>query len=120
MRLDVRTAKGATVITVSGTITMLDPAGQLKQAVSTVVATGDRNIVLSLHDLTMVDSSFIGELVSCSLPVARAGGTLKLSNPARRVRELLLVTRLSEIFECYETDAAAIASFTAPPAPHAR
>lgn len=115
LRIDERQAKGVTVLTVSGRITMLDTTGQLKERVSTLVKNGERNIVLSLGQLTFVDSSCIGEIVSCSLTVARAGGTLKLANPARRVQELLLVTRLGDIFETFETDAAAIASF---PAPH--
>ncbi len=111
MQLDLKKTRGVALITVSGTITMLDSTGQLKDTVASLVREGERNIVLSLGRLTFVDSSCIGELVSCSLTVARAGGTLKLANPARRVQELLLVTRLGEIFESFETDAAAIASF---------
>jgi anti-sigma B factor antagonist len=113
MQIEERHAKGVAVLTVTGRITMLDTTGQLKERVSTLVKNGDKNIVLSLGQLSFVDSSCIGEIVSCSLTVARAGGTLKLANPARRVQELLLVTRLGDIFETFETDAAAIASFSA-------
>jgi anti-sigma B factor antagonist len=115
MQIDERHARGVTVLAVSGRITMLDTTGQLKERVSALVKSGEKNIVLSLGQLTFVDSSCIGEIVSCSLTVARAGGMLKLANPARRVQELLLVTRLGDIFETFETDAAAIASFPAPP-----
>jgi anti-sigma B factor antagonist len=114
MQIDEHRVKGVTLLAVSGRITMLDTSGQLKDRVSTLVKGGEKNIVLSLGQLTFVDSSCIGEIVSCSLTVARAGGMLKLANPARRVQELLLVTRLGEIFETFETDAAAIASFAAP------
>jgi anti-sigma B factor antagonist len=111
IRFDIHRVKGVAIVTVAGTLTMLDPPGQLKSTVAGLVREGDRKIVLSLGQLTFIDSSCIGELVACSLTVARAGGTLKLAKPARRVQELLLVTRLAEIFESYETDAAAIASF---------
>jgi anti-sigma B factor antagonist len=111
MQIVQRTAGDVTIVTVSGTITMLDPPRQLRDQVVTLVRAGRTSLVLSLGQLTFVDSSCIGELTACSLTVARAGGTLKLSNPSRRIRELLLVTRLGEIFETYETDAAAIASF---------
>lgn len=114
MRLELRRIKGVSLLEVSGTITMLDSPGQLKERVTGLLQEGDRNIVLNLGQLTFVDSSCIGELVSCCLTVTRAGGTLKLANPARRVQELLLVTRLGHIFESYETDAAAIASFGTP------
>jgi anti-sigma B factor antagonist len=113
MQLDIRQVKGVTVITVTGTITMMEAPRRLKDKVVSLVQEGERNIVLSLGQLTFVDSSCIGEIVSCSLTVARAGGVLKLANPARRVQELLHVTRLGEIFETYETDSAAVASFAA-------
>jgi anti-sigma B factor antagonist len=114
MQIDERRVKGITLLNVSGRITMLDTTGQLKDRVSALIKNGEKNFILSLGQLTFVDSSCIGEIVSCSLTVARAGGTLKLANPARRVQELLLVTRLGDIFETFETDAAAIASFASP------
>ena len=113
MNLEVRKNGGVTVIAVSGTITMLDAPSPLKDRVITLVREGERNFVLSLGNLTFVDSSCMGELVSCYVRVARAGGTLKLAQSPRRIQELLLVTRLGEIFDCFETDSAAIASFSA-------
>jgi anti-sigma B factor antagonist len=112
MELQVRKNGGVTVIAVSGTITMLDTPSPLKDRVTSLVRDGERNIVLSLGNLTFVDSSCMGELVSCYVRVARAGGTLKLAQSPRRIQELLLVTRLGEIFDCFETDSAAIASFS--------
>lgn len=113
MKLDVRKSGDVTVIDVSGTITMLDSPSPLKDQVISLVKNGERNLVLSLGQLTFVDSSCMGELVSCYVRVARAGGTLKLARSPRRIQELLLVTRLGEIFESFETDSAAIASFAA-------
>lgn len=115
MHVELRRIKGVTLIDVSGTITVLDSYGQLKERVAALVRDGEKNIVLNLSRLTFVDSSCIGELVACSLVIARMGGTLRLANPARRVQELLLITRLGSIFETYETDAEAIASFSPEP-----
>jgi len=115
MQLHVRNLKGVALIDVSGTITMLDAPRQLKDRVTSLVIGGQKNIVLSLGHLTFVDSSCIGELMACYIAAARAGGTLKLANSPRRVQELLLVTRLSEILESYETEAAAVASFGSAP-----
>lgn len=114
MQLAVRKSGDVTVIAISGTITMLDSPSPLKQQVTSLVEEGARKFVLSLGDLTFVDSSCVGELVSCYVRVARVDGTLKLSQVPRRIRELLLVTQLGEIFESYEADSAAVASF----APH--
>lgn len=110
MQADVRRIKNVPVIHVTGTITSLDTWGHLKEAVAALVRDGERHVVLNLSQLSFVDSSFIGELVACSLVLARAGGTLRLASTSRRVSELLLITRLGQIFDTYETDAEAIAS----------
>ena len=73
MQADVRRVKGVPVIHVTGTITTQDTWGQLKERVAGLVGEGERNIILNLSQLVFVDSSFIGELVACSLVLARAG-----------------------------------------------
>ena len=115
MHADVRRLKDATLVQVSGRLTTLDTWGQLKEIVAALVRDGDRRIVLNLSQLTFVDSTFIGELVACSLVVARAGGSLRLSSPSRRIQELLLITRLGQIFETYETDTEALAGLASGP-----
>jgi len=102
------------VIDLSGRMTGLDSPGTLKDQVVSALGGGHRDIVLNLGQLSFVDSSFIGELVSSCLTVARIGGTLKLACPVRRVQELLFITRLATIIESFETENAAIASFTTP------
>jgi anti-sigma B factor antagonist len=114
MNANSRTIGGVIVIDCSGRMTGLDSPGQLKDQVMSALADGQRSIVLNLSQLSFVDSSFIGELVSSVLAVARAGGLLKLACPVRRVQELLFITRLATIIESFETEPAAIASFNKP------
>ena len=114
MNASCRTVDGVFVIDLSGRMTGLDAPGQLKDRVMDAIAGGHRNVVLNMSQLSFVDSSFIGELVSSCLAVARAGGTLKLAAPVRRVQELLFITRLATIIESFETEPAAIASFSKP------
>jgi anti-sigma B factor antagonist len=109
-----RTSGSIIVVDLSGRMTGLDAPGEMKEQVMTALAGGHRNFVLNLSQLSFVDSSFIGELVSCCLAVARAGGVLKLACPVRRVQELLFITRLATIIESFETEPAAIASFSKP------
>jgi anti-sigma B factor antagonist len=111
MQLERRYANDVSIITVSGRMTGLDTPGQLKEQVVAALAAGERSILLNLAQVSFVDSSFIGELVSCCISVARVGGTLKIASPVRRVQELLLITRLTTIIESYESEAAGIASF---------
>jgi anti-sigma B factor antagonist len=109
-----RVVEGVAVIDLSGRMTGLDAPGQMKEQVTTAIAAGQRNIVLNLRQLSFVDSSFIGELVSCVIAVTRAGGTVKLACVVRRVQELLFITRLASIIESYDTEQAAVASFLKP------
>jgi len=115
MNLDRRLVQGVAIINVEGKMTGLDEPGQLKAQVMGALGAGERNILLNLGRVSFVDSSFIGELVSCCIAVARVGGSLKLANPARRVQELLLITRLTTIIESFESESIAIASFKRPP-----
>ena len=80
MQADVRRVKNVPVIHVTGTMSTQDTWGQLKEAVAGLVGQGERNVILNLSQLSFVDSSFIGELVACSLVLARAGGTLRLAS----------------------------------------
>jgi anti-sigma B factor antagonist len=114
MNANSRTIGEVIVIDCSGRMTGLDTPGLLKDQVMSALADGQRSIVLNLSQLSFVDSSFIGELVSSVLAVARAGGMLKLACPVRRVQELLFITRLATIIESFETEPAAIASFNKP------
>jgi anti-sigma B factor antagonist len=114
MKLGRRIVNGVVVIEVAGRMTGLDVPGQLKEQVSNALSGGDRSIVLNLSQLSFVDSSFIGELVSCVIAVTRAGGALKLACVVRRVQELLFITRLANIIESFDSEQSAIASFSKP------
>lgn len=114
MKLSRRLVSGVAVIDLGGHMTGLDSPGQLKEQVSATLAAGEKNIVLNLKQLSFVDSSFIGELVSCILAVTRAGGALKLACVVRRVQELLYITQLASIIETFDTEHAAVASFYKP------
>ena len=111
MSVNRRIVDGVAVIDVAGRMTGLEAPGQMKEQVTEALAAGNRGIVLNLGGLSFVDSSFIGELVSCVLTAARAGAVLKLACAVRRVQELLLITRLSSIIESYESESTALASF---------
>ena len=114
MKLARRIVNGIAVIDVAGRMTGLDTPGQLKEQVIAALVAGEKSIVLNLSQLSFVDSSFIGELVSCVIAVTRAGGTLKLACVVRRVQELLFITRLATIIESHDSEQAAVASFFKP------
>ncbi len=87
----------------------------LKDKVKDVLNMGMKSILVDLGKVPYVDSTGIGFLVSSHTAVKSQGGALKLLSPNFRVREVLRITKLDKIFEIFDKEEEAIASFSAPP-----
>jgi anti-sigma B factor antagonist len=111
-KLSPRQVGDVTVIDVAGRITLGEGSSNLREGIRDMVAKGNKKLLLNLGDVTYIDSSGIGELVSGFTSVANAGGQLKLINLTKRVKDLLQITKLYTVFEVYEDEAAAIRSFS--------
>ena len=114
MNIARRVTDDIVVLDLSGQMTGLDAPGEMKDQVRTALSAGHRRIVLNLAKLSFVDSSFIGELVTCCLVTSRAGGALKVACPVRRVQELFVITRLGTIIESFDNETTAVESFLKP------
>jgi anti-sigma B factor antagonist len=75
------------------------------------VGKGQKKILLNLGDVTYIDSSGIGELVSAFTAVRREGGELKLLNLTKKVHDLLQITKLYTVFDIKDDETAAIKAF---------
>jgi anti-sigma B factor antagonist len=58
-----------------------------------------------------VDSAGLGQLVQVRTTAAHSGGSLKLMNVTKRLKDLLVVTKLVTVFDSYDSEADAVASF---------
>jgi anti-sigma B factor antagonist len=79
--------------------------------VRSLVAMGSKKIVLNLAEVSYIDSSGLGELVSAYTAVKNAGGELKLLNLTSKVRDLLVITKLVTVFDVKDDEASAVSSF---------
>ena len=109
MTMTERQVGAVTVLALSGKL-MLDDAGKLKDKVSRLLDAGHVNIVLDLANLTYMDSSGLGQMVSCHT-TALQKGAVKLANLHTRVQDLLVITKLNVVFDVYPSVDEAIASF---------
>jgi anti-sigma B factor antagonist len=100
-----------TVVDVAGRITLGEGSSALREALRDLVNKGQKKILLNLGDVTYIDSSGIGELVSGFTTVTNSGGMLKLLNLNKRVKDLLQITKLYTVFDVHEDEAGAIRSF---------
>ena len=101
-----------TVIDASGRITLGEGSSTIRDTIRDLTGKGNRKILLNLGDVTYIDSSGIGELVSAFTSVTNQGGQLKLLNLTKRVQELLQITKLYTVFEVFDDEAVAIRSFS--------
>ena len=112
VKLTTRQVGDVTVIDVAGRITLGEGSSALREALRDLVTKNQKKILLNLGDVTYIDSSGIGELVSGFTTVTNSGGSLKLLNLNKRVKDLLQITKLYTVFEVFDEEATAIRSFS--------
>lgn len=111
MPISERQVGAVTVIDLSGKLASSDDSGHLKDKVTSVFFQDRKQVLLNLDGLTYIDSSGLGELVACLATARRANGVIKLANLGKRVQDLLILTKLLTVFDVYDSEAEAIASF---------
>jgi anti-sigma B factor antagonist len=111
VKLSVRQVGDVCVVDAVGRLTLGEGSSTFRDAVRGLVAQGNKKIVLNLGDVTYIDSSGIGELVSAFTTVTNQGGSFKLLSLTKRVQDLLQITKLYTVFEVFDDEAAAVASF---------
>jgi anti-sigma B factor antagonist len=111
VKLTSRQVGDVTVIDAVGRITLGEGSSLFRDTIRDLAAKGEKKILLNLGEVSYIDSSGIGELVSGFTTVTNHGGMLKLLNLNKRVKDLLQITKLYTVFEAFEDEAAAIRSF---------
>jgi anti-sigma B factor antagonist len=109
--LNTRQVGDVSVVDVAGRITLGEGSSMLRDTLRDMVSKNQKKILLNLGDVSYIDSSGIGELVSGFTTVTNSGGQLKLLNLTKRVKDLLQITKLYTVFDVHEDEAGAIRSF---------
>jgi len=115
--VNVRRIESVSVVDLGGRITLGDGSTTLRDTIRGLLVQGDLRILLNLGDVSYIDSSGLGELVSAFSQVRKSGGDLKLLNLTRKVHDLLQITKLYTVFDVYQDEASAIAALVAEPTP---
>ncbi len=110
-KLNTRQVGEVTVVDVSGRITLGEGSSLIREQMHSLIAQGQKKILLNLGDVTYIDSTGIGELVSGYTTLANAGGDLKLLGLTKRTKDLLQITKLYTVFDVHEDEAHAVRSF---------
>jgi len=111
VKLTSRQVGDVTVVDAAGRITLGEGASAFREKIRELVNNNSKKILLNLGDVSYIDSSGIGELVSGFTTVTNSGGQLKLVGLSKRVKDLLQITKLYTVFEAFDDEAQAVRSF---------
>jgi anti-sigma B factor antagonist len=99
------------VLDFTGNILLKEGGDALRDAVGALLYDGQRKLVLNLGRVAHMDSGGLGDIVQCRALAERQGGSLKISNLTKRVKDLLAITKLVTVFETYDLEEEAVRSF---------
>ena len=111
VKLTIRQVGNVTVMDAVGRITLGEGASAFRDAIKDLASKGDKKILVNLSEVSYIDSSGIGEMVSSYTTVTNHGGQLKLLGLNKRVKDLLQITKLYTVFEVFDDEATALRSF---------
>jgi anti-sigma B factor antagonist len=111
MKLSTRKVGEVALIDVEGKILFGEGDTEIKQAVDDILKKGCKKIVLNLAHVPYLDSAGLGEIIRCFTTLRKNGGAFKLLSPNRRIIDLLNITNLLNVFDWFDDEASALASF---------
>jgi anti-sigma B factor antagonist len=111
MKINVRIVGNVAVVDLSGKITIGEGDIQLRDKIHELLEGGRKNVLLNMEKVSYMDSAGIGELVACYKRAREKSGTVKLLKASGKVADLLQLTKLQEVFETFEDEKEALASF---------
>jgi len=112
MKITERRSGDVTILDVEGKILLGEGDVQLRHKVVELIERGESKLVLNLANVPYMDSGGLGEIVRTYSTTTNKGGKLKLLNATKRINDLLTITKLITVFEIFDDEAAAVASFS--------
>jgi anti-sigma B factor antagonist len=112
MKLLTRKVGDVVIIDVDGKIVLGDGDVEIKKIVDNLLGKGSRKFLLNMAKVPYLDSAGLGEIIRCFTALRKSGGSFKLLSPNHRIIDLLTITKLLDVFDTFDNEAAAIASFS--------
>jgi anti-sigma B factor antagonist len=113
MKIIERRINDITILDLDGNLA-LEANPEFRKQVNAVIDAGARKLIVNFAAARYMDSSGLGELISCYLTLQRMNGQIKLIHLSDRLQTLLAITKLTAIFESFDSETAAVSSFTQP------
>lgn len=112
MKFSEKVIGSTVVISLEGDVLGGPGANELLNRLRELIASGKRHFIIDLAKVEYMNSSGLGMMTSALTTVRNAGGDLRLANPAERIKSLLVITKLVQVFQTFDSLDAAVASFS--------
>ena len=111
MKVYQRNVNNVCILDLEGKITIGEGDVMMREAILGLMKMGQTSILLNMARVSYMDSSGVGELLSCLTKVSDAGGNFKLLNISTKIKNLLHIAQILSVFEYFNDEDAAVASF---------
>ncbi|MCK5056020.1 MAG: STAS domain-containing protein [Candidatus Aminicenantes bacterium] len=111
MKIEKRSKNDVTILDLKGKILIGDGIDELREAINNAIKEKETKLLLNFKSVPYLDSTGLGEVVRSYTSVKKEGGVVKIVNLTQKVRDLLSVTKLITVFETFEDEDKAVASF---------
>ncbi len=111
MKSEIRDRGDVRIIKLSGKITIGAGDVKIREMIDEALQEGKKYILLDLAGVSTIDSSGIGEMVACYTTVTKQGGQLRLLRLSPKINDILQVTQLITVFDVFDDEDEAVASF---------
>jgi anti-sigma B factor antagonist len=112
LHIDTKEIGNATILTLSGRVTLGDESNQLRTKIKELLTAGKKRLVLDMGGVGYIDSAGLGTLVAAYTSARNDGGEIRLANITKKFGELLNITKLVTIFDVYDSVTDALKSFS--------
>jgi len=102
---------GVVILRLEGKLLGGPDSDAMREVISSAIEAGKKNVVIDLSKVSLVNSTGVGILIATHTTLKRNEGAMKLLSVAKRVSSVLIISGLMTIFEAYNTEEEAIASF---------
>lgn len=111
MKIEKRKVGDVLVLDLKGKILIGDGIDELRETINNCVKEKETKVLLNFAEVPYLDSTGLGEVVRSYTSINKDGGTVKIVNLTNKVKDLLSVTKLLTVFDTFEEEGKAIASF---------
>lgn len=103
--------EGIVIVELHGRLVVGSESTEFRRTITQLISTNHKSIILDMKHVDFIDSTGLGTLVVSHTQLQKAGGSLKLLNVSKRNVQLMVLTKLSTVFEMFDDEQTAIDSF---------